>query len=260
VGRAGTFDELVAGAEAEPVEGWDFSWLEGRATETRPSWGYARRVLPPRIAGADSLLDLQTGGGEVLATALGRAARTPPVVAATESWAPNLAIATRNLAPWGVTVTAASDEGPLPAADGAHDLVISRHPVVVAWAEIARVLRPGGTYLSQQVGPDANRELYEALMGPQRAGPNLRSASSLRAGASSVGLEVVRVVDARPELVFYDIGAVVYFLRKVIWTVPDFTVDAYRSQLLALHARIERDGGFVSHAPRILLEARKPGR
>ncbi len=34
-----TFEELVAEAEAAPVEGWGFSWLAGRATEERPSWG-----------------------------------------------------------------------------------------------------------------------------------------------------------------------------------------------------------------------------
>jgi hypothetical protein len=34
--------ELVAEGTAVPVEGWDFSWFEGRATEQRPSWGYAR--------------------------------------------------------------------------------------------------------------------------------------------------------------------------------------------------------------------------
>ncbi|WP_410673089.1 hypothetical protein [Amycolatopsis sp. cmx-4-68] len=36
------FDDLVAEAAAAPVDGWDFSWLEGRATEARPSWGYQR--------------------------------------------------------------------------------------------------------------------------------------------------------------------------------------------------------------------------
>src|SRR5439155_5765223 len=38
------FDALVAEGEAAPIVGWDFSWLEGRATEERPSWGYARMV------------------------------------------------------------------------------------------------------------------------------------------------------------------------------------------------------------------------
>ena len=58
---------------------------------------------------------------------------------------------------------------------------------------------------------------------------------------------------------FFDIGAVIYFLRKVIWTVPGFTVDGYRRQLRELHERIEADGPFVAHSTRILVEARKPG-
>jgi hypothetical protein len=32
--------ELIAEAEAADVTGWDFSWLDGRATEERPPWGY----------------------------------------------------------------------------------------------------------------------------------------------------------------------------------------------------------------------------
>jgi hypothetical protein len=58
---------------------------------------------------------------------------------------------------------------------------------------------------------------------------------------------------------FFDVGAVIYFLRKVIWTVPDFTVDRYRDKLHELHESIEADGPFVAHAVRVLVEARKPG-
>jgi hypothetical protein len=35
-----------------------------------------------------------------------------------------------------------------------------------------------------------------------------------------------------------------FFLRKVIWTVPDFTVDRYRGRLKDLHDQIESDGVF----------------
>ncbi|MFC5749293.1 hypothetical protein [Actinomadura rugatobispora] len=38
---------------------------------------------------------------------------------------------------------------------------------------------------------------------------------------------------------------VVYFLRKVIWTVPDFTVDHYRE----LHEQIQKNGSFVAIRP-----------
>ncbi len=79
------FDELVAEADAAWVDGWDFSWLHGRATEERPSWGYVR-LMAGRMARARVALDIQTGGGEVLATA----PRLPPVTVATEGWPPNL--------------------------------------------------------------------------------------------------------------------------------------------------------------------------
>ncbi len=65
-----TFDELVAEAEAAPTEGWEFSWLDGRATEERPTWGY-QRLLGARLARASAALDIETGGGEVLAGAGG---------------------------------------------------------------------------------------------------------------------------------------------------------------------------------------------
>src|SRR5947207_2732120 len=55
-----SFDELVAEAEKVPIQGWDFSWLEGRATEERPSWRYFDRVAE-RVPTVSSWLDLQTG-------------------------------------------------------------------------------------------------------------------------------------------------------------------------------------------------------
>lgn len=69
------------------------------------------------------------------------------------------------------------------------------------------------------------------------------------------------VVDLRQEAlrtVFYDVAAVVHFLRKVIWIVPGFTVDRYRDRLAELHGRIQTEGPFVAHAQRFLIEACKP--
>ena len=59
---------------------------------------------------------------------------------------------------------------------------------------------------------------------------------------------------------FFDVGAVVHFLRKVHWTVPSFTPDAYGAELRRLHEHIEQEGSFVSTARRLLVEARRPGR
>ncbi len=74
-----SFDDLVDEAAAVDVTGWDFGWLRGRATEQRPTWGY-QQLMSDRLTTAASALDLQTGGGEVLAGV----ATFPPTMVATE--------------------------------------------------------------------------------------------------------------------------------------------------------------------------------
>jgi SAM-dependent methyltransferase len=246
------FARLLAEGDAVPVEGWDFSWFDGRATEERPSWGYAR-MMAGWMAQARAALDIQTGGGEVLAGI----PQPPPVLAATESWPPNADLARRNLAPLGGRVVQVADDAGLPFPAESFDLVVSRHPVTLVWPEIARVLRPGGTFFSQLVGAGSNRELTEFMMGPQPVS-EARSTAWARAQAEAAGLVVVGLRQEALRTVFNDVGAVVYFLRKVLWTVPGFSVAGYRPQLLRLHEKIQSDGPFVAHAQRVLIEARKP--
>lgn len=249
-----TFDHLVAEAESVSVAGWDFSWLDGRATEQRPSWGY-QRGMGERIAAARAALDIQTGGGEVLAGV----PKLAPLTVATESWPPNIDKATRLLHPLGAVVVADADEPPLPFGDEAFDLVVSRHPVTVWWDEIARVLRPGGTYFSQQVGPASVFELVEYFLGPQpEEVRRARHPDDARTAAEAAGLGIVELRSENLRTEFHDIGAVIYFLRKVIWMVPGFTVAHYRDRLSELHDRIEAEGPFVATTTRFLIEARKP--
>ena len=239
-------------AAAVPLEGWDFSWFAGRATEQRPSWGYAGLVAQ-RLAHAEAALDVQTGGGEVFAYALSQATPKPKLVAAVESWPPNLAVARANL---GGNVVAVGETPGLPFRDAAFDLVVSRHPVHTWWAETARVLRPGGVFLSQQIGAGTNRELSEALMGPLPP-PVRQHPEQVAAAAEAAGFQVLRVRGERLRAEFYDIAAVAHFLRKVVWTVPDFTIEKYRDRLRAVHEEITVNGMFVSHATRVLIEARR---
>jgi SAM-dependent methyltransferase len=249
-----SFDELLDEAAAASVDGWDFSWLDGRAAEQRPSWGY-QGLLGGKLAASTTALDIQTGGGEVLAGA--GAENFPPTLVATEGWPPNLAKATALLHPLGAVVVADDEEPPLPFADGAFDLVTSRHPATVHWSEIARVLTPGGTYFAQHVGGGTNVEISEFFSGP--LDPGDRRHHVLEADqARAAGLEIVECRNERLQLEFFDVGAMVFFLRKVVWTVPDFTVDRYRDRLKELHEQIETDRVFRSTMSRTLIEARKP--
>ena len=246
------FDELVREAAAVSVDGWDFSWLDGRATEERPPWGYGQ-LLAQRWASVTAALDLQTGGGEVLAGL----SSYPPVAAATEGWPPNIALATTLLHPLGVVVVAHDGAAPLPFAADSFDLVTSRHPVAANWPEVARVVRPRGTYLAQHVGPESMFSLIEEFSGrlPDESYRG-RHPEDACAAAETAGLEVVDVRTARLRVEYFDIGAIVYVLRKVIWWVPGFTVETYDEPLRRLDEHMRRTGPFVAHSSRFLIEAR----
>jgi hypothetical protein len=99
--------------------------------------------------------------------------------------------------------------------------------------------------------------LGEAIRGPRPPGPT-RGPARERAAAVGNGLEVVDVREEALRCAFDDIGAVVYFLRLVVWIVPGFTVERYRAELRALHDRIRAEGPFVATSHRFLIEARKP--
>jgi SAM-dependent methyltransferase len=249
-----SFEELIAEATAADVSGWAFDWLSGRATEERPPWGYAR-LLGGRLGEAVSALDMDTGGGEVLATA----PRFPQRMVATETWPPNVRRARELLGPRGVDVVETSDGAPLPFADESFELVTARHPVDPNWTEIHRVLRPGGCYFAQHVGPRSASELIEYFLGPAPSGESTREPRHEAALAREAGLVVTDLRTARCRMEFYDVGAVVWILRKCVWWVPDFSVDRYRDNLLELDAQTRAGSAFVAHASRHLIEARRPG-
>ncbi|MCL4829557.1 MAG: methyltransferase domain-containing protein [Caldilinea sp.] len=161
--------------EAQPFIGWDFSYLDGRMIEEEPPWDYMARAAE-LMRHASSVVDLDTGGGERF---LELHPHWPPKVVATEEYPPNLALATERLAPLGVQVlnVRITDDDPLPFADGEFDLVLNRHSAFNS-AEVARVLAPGGVFLTQQVHGLWADDLHAAFgVTPQCPTPR-RSATS----------------------------------------------------------------------------------
>ena len=251
--RMRSFEELVAEAEAADTTGWGFGWLDGRATEERPPWGFAR-LLAARLAAVERALDLDTGGGEVL----NEAATLPAVMVVTESWPPNAQHARSLLGPRGVQVVETDAGAPLPFAAETFDLVSARHPVGSDWAQIHRVLRPGGHYVAQHVGPASAFELIEFLLGPLPAERQGRSPELEAAAARAAGLVVEDLRTARCRMTFSDVGAIVWILRKCVWWVPDFTVTGYEGRLRDLDRQLRDGRPFVAHSTRHLITARRP--
>lgn len=247
----GTFEDLIDEAACVDVSGWNFDWLDGRATEQRPPWRYSR-LLAARLAQVTSALDIDTGGGEIIADL----PRLPPRMVVTEGWRPNIERARHLLSRRGVDVVPVEQSQPLPFPEASFELVTSRHPINPNWPEVARVLTNDGTYLAQHVGPASAVELTEWFLGPRPRQPDGRDPEHEAAAARTAGLQIIDLRTARCRMEFFDIGAVVYILRKCVWWVPDFSIDRYRPALERLDAHIHDHGAFVAHSTRTLIEAR----
>jgi SAM-dependent methyltransferase len=244
--RSGRYDDLVGSASGVHGTGWEFAWLDGRALESEPSWSY------PDLAGAlvrraSSLLDLDTGSGELLA----ELAPLPPHTVAVESWARNTPVARDRLSPFGVAVLTE-----LPGGEEEFDVVLSRHGRLPA-ADIARLLRPGGHLLSQQVGSDDLVQLNDALGAPPPH-PRRWDARAAVAALAAAGLEVTDVREEHPSVTFRSIGDVVRQLGASPWQIRDFTPERYARELRRLDAVIRARGEYTVSSHRFLVEAVRP--
>ena len=250
--------ELIATWEREerqPFVGWDFSYLAGRKFEEHPTTEYELRAAN-LMHSAQSVLDLDTGGGERL---LALRPHWPVRVCATESYAPNLLLATEQLTPLGVEVFGvdSNEITTLPFSDASFDLVLNRHGGLNI-SEIARVLTPGGTFLTQQVHGQTLLDLL-TLFGATPHWPDATPEKYLPLIARS-GLELVDFHEYSGAEVFADVGAIVYFLHAIPWLVPGFSVASHFASLRALHDRV-RHGEALRFATRgYLIEARKVAR
>jgi SAM-dependent methyltransferase len=237
--------------ETQPFIGWDFSYLKGRMIEDQPPWSYTARACE-LMEDATSLLDMDTGGGERL---LSMRACWPLKVVATEEYPPNVKLATERLAPLDVRVVEACwNDTPMPFADGEFDLVLNRHSAFAA-DEVARILRSGGTFLTQQVHGLWAHDLIAAFdASPQW--PDATPATYLPQ-LKDAGLSIVNVQEWSGALTFLDVGAIVYYLKAVPWLVPGFSVERHLPYLLALQRKIEAQGKLTFSARKYIIEAKK---
>ena len=218
----------------EPVSGWDFSRFGNRLGGDAPPWSYvdlAREALHR----ATAVLDLGTGGGEVL---LSLADDLPEDTVATEGWQPNIPTAREALTPHGIDVVVydAEAEPQLPFPDARFDLVLDRHEAYDA-AEVARALRPRGVFLTQQVDGRDLADLNDLLGGGPTAYPHV-TLEQFRTDAEAAGLQVDLAEDWTGELRIADVDTLVGYLAMAPWTVQGFTVASRAETLLRLH----RDG------------------
>jgi SAM-dependent methyltransferase len=245
------FERLVAEAEGTDFSGWDFSYLAGRWIEDDPTWDYGQKVRE-RLADVDTLLDMGTGGGERLAALQ----PLPRHTYATEGYRPNVPVARARLEPLGVRVVEVQEDERLPFGDDFFDMVINRHESFAA-EEVRRVLKPGGRFVTEQVGGKIHLRLNELLQ-DQVVYPYADWVLEKAVGElEACGFGVLSQREEYPKTVFMDVGAVVYYLKAIPWQISGFSVAAYRERLWAIHELIQEQDGLVVFSHLFYIEACK---
>lgn len=234
------------------IHGWDFSHIQGRFEEEHDlPWNY-RTLVQEYLQDDMLLLDCDTGGGEFLLS-LGH---PPEKTAATEGYPPNAALCRETLLPLGVAFRECAGPSALPFPDESFDIVLNRHGAFDP-AELFRVLKPGGLFLTEQVGEDNDRDLVERVLpGTPKPFPH-KNLQEQRAAFETAGFRILRGEEAFRPIFFYDVGAFVWFARVIEWEFPGFSVERCFDRLLAMQETLEKTGAVQGTIHRYLIAARK---
>jgi SAM-dependent methyltransferase len=218
-------------SRAAGFSGWLFD-VDAKHLDPPPSWDY-EAVARERASGAARVLDLGTGGGERLAEILGGLTCRG---VATEEWHVNAPVAAGRLRPLGVEVLHCSSLQ-LPLRDASFDLVLDRHEALEP-AEVARVLAPGGTVVTQQCGPENWPELQQ-----------------YQRGFTAAGLTITDASWHEERVAFGSLADICYMLVLAPWEIEDFDPVREVDQLIALEDACRTPDGIVLTEQRYLIVA-----
>ena len=235
------------------IHGWDFSHIEGRwAEDTEFPWDYTgvvREFLRPEMV----LLDQDTGGGEFLLSLNHPHQNT----AAMEGYPPNAELCKEVLLPLGIDFRPGKVAAPFPFPDGHFDMILNRHGDLNP-KEVYRCLKPGGLFITQQVGAHNDRELVHLLRGEQPPAFPDQWLSAAVENFETVGFRILRQNECFRPLRFYDVGALVWFARIIRWEFPGFSVDTHLARLIKAQEILDTRGVIEAHTHRFFFVAQKP--
>ncbi len=235
-------------------QGWSFARV--RAARDPVPWHYGeivRRYLTP----AASVLDIGTGGGEKFLSLapyfrLGVGVDADPRM---------VEVARRALTPT-LAEKVAFEQMPADALnlpDDSFDIVLNRH-APISPEEVMRVLRPGGVFVTQQVGPRSAHNVIAVFGctsgGQYRAQPD-QALDRVAGVFEAAGCAVIARAEYDVPYWFSDIASFVFWLKAV--PIPeDFDIRRHWEHVGQILAASTTPRGIQTNEQRLLLIARKP--
>ncbi len=244
-------EKWEAEEEAFALKGWDFSLISEKWSCPEPPWSY-RKIVKSYLKDTDILLDMGTGGGEILLT-LGHPHGN---TYATEAYLPNYELCKKELEPLGITVARTFDDDKLPFEDESFDFIINRHESFDL-TEVNRTLKHGGYFFTQQVGNENSRELMAELNDGKVFHNAEHTAQNYADTLRSLGFQIIIKDEVKYPVKYFDVSAVIFYAKACVWEAPGFTVKTHFDKLRKYQDEIDKNGFAQVTGHRFLLAARK---
>ena len=241
--------------------GWDFSTLK-REKEPLP-WDY-EKIVRKYVKRSDKVLDIGTGGGELFIKispfferGIGIDHNTKRLKVANENLPPQL----KNRISFMVM-----EAQKLEFEDNSFDIVLNCHAAIFA-DEIARVLKPGGFFISQQVGGENAGNIFKTFGWPPsgeywkqywaKKGLKPRNIENASDDFRKFGIEIVERKSANTKYWFKDVPSLIFWLKSV--PLPEkFDIKKHLKAVNRLIEEFSTERGIETNEHRELLVVKKP--
>lgn len=238
-------------SEKEDFTGWDFSKLNKRWISKSLPWDY-KSIIRTTLNRDSKLLDIDTGGGEFLLSLC----HNNKLTYVTEGYQPNVDLCKKRLSPLGITVVEVKDNLELPFENNYFDIIICKHGEY-SFKEIYRILKPGGNFITQQVGGCNNNILSRKLIRnfvPKYEKHNLKNNT---VELKKAGFKILYSNEVFNESRFLDIEALIYFAKIIEWEFPGFSIDNCFNELLEINNELNKNGFIYSEEHRFIINVMK---
>lgn len=226
--------------EQLPFNGWDFSYMCNRWRQDELPWSYSRLVRE-NLSKEMDLLDMGTGGGELLLTFEHPYHQTT----VTEGWRPNYRLLKETLQPLGVKVVFVAEDDQLKFPKDSFDIVLNSHESYDL-TEVSRVLRPGGLFITQQVGDQNGRALSQKLFNNVQRQRIDWSLETAKKALLKENFDILFAAESFLAQHFLDMEGLIYYIKRIPWEYPNFSVETHFEALLDRQKEL-CEKGFISN-------------
>ncbi|BEH90899.1 MAG: SAM-dependent methyltransferase [Turicibacter sp.] len=245
------FNELVL-EEQRPFSKWDYSYLKEtqRMVQFPLIWKFPQ-VIKPYLRDGECLVQMNRLDETDWASFTSLSKRT----VALETKEDHLLKTRQPLNNLGIKVVFGDEGALLPFENETFDVMINRNQRFQV-DEVSRVLRENGYFITQQIGGLSNGELNVWLNVEPTSYSNWRLQVAVEQLKES-GFTIIEVKEDISKTRFYDIGAIVYYLKTMTEQIPDFSVEKYFDRLVTMKKVMDEEGHLDVTRHRFLIVAKK---